>query len=72
MVKKNNNNHPKLKMQITVKIDMALNNDLRAKLAKLGLSQRGTLTPAIEGAIDCLLNEPDKTIKEHIAKRSKI
>ena len=58
------------KIQITVNIDRDLNNELRIRLAKLGLSQRGTLTPSIEGSIDCFLSQTDKCIKDHITKRT--
>ena len=57
--------------QITIKIDPKLNEDLRKRIFKLGFIETGYLTPAIEGAIVCLLNESDAKIKKHIEDRKK-
>ena len=57
--------------QITIKIDLQLNNRLRKKIFGLGFMDTGYLTPAIEGAIECMLNESDDKIKKHITDRVK-
>jgi len=61
----------KKRKQLTVNIDPDLDRKLRMRLAKLGKMQRGNLTPAIEGALDCFLSTTDKNIIDRINERSK-